>query len=117
MADDITKAIEELTDRLYNYRVAYILARKLNMPLIEIKGLKDAVVGAKKGISSIRAAAAELNTESSQLETEIKELTGQIKQHRDDLRFEAESLPNDTSGEAAQEEKKPEPPKIGGAKP
>jgi septal ring factor EnvC (AmiA/AmiB activator) len=116
MENDITKAIAGLTDRLYNYRIAYLLSRELNMPLIEIKGLKDAVSGAKKGIASIRSAAAELNTESSQLQAEIKDLTTQIKQHRDDLRFEAETIKN-SDGSDEEPNHFNDAPKIGGAKP
>jgi uncharacterized coiled-coil DUF342 family protein len=112
--DDITKAIAGLTDRLYNYRIAYLLSRELNMPLIEIKGLKDAVSGIKKGIAGIRAEAAEVNTESDGLKNELSELKEQIKQHRSDIRFEAETIKN---SDGAEDEKYDDAPKVGGARP
>lgn len=62
--------------------------------LIEIKGLGDAVAGAKKGISDLKAAAGDLNASTGKLVAEIKDLTEQVEQHRADLKFEAESLGN-----------------------
>lgn len=65
--------------------------------LIEIKGLGDAVAGAKKGISDLKAAAGGLNAETGMLVAEINDLTDQVKQHRADLKFEAETLGNSPS--------------------
>lgn len=104
---DITTELAGLTDRVLAYRIARIINRGTNMPLIEIKGLGTAVAGAKKGISDLRQAAAGLNTETTALNLEIVDLTEQVKQHRKDLRFEAETLGN---GAPTDEPEKPLPP-------
>jgi hypothetical protein len=62
--------------------------------LIEIKGLGDAVAGAKKGIADLKAAAGGLNASTGKLVAELNDLTEQVEQHRSDLHFEAESLGN-----------------------
>lgn len=62
--------------------------------LIEIKGLSDAVAGAKKGISDLKAAAGGLNASTGMLVAEINDLKDQVDQHRADLKFEAETLGN-----------------------
>lgn len=62
--------------------------------LLEIKGLGDAVAGAKKGISDLKASAGRLNASTGMLVAEINDLTAQVEQHRSDLHFEAETLGN-----------------------
>jgi hypothetical protein len=62
--------------------------------LIEIKGLGDAVAGAKKGISDLKVAAGSLNASTGMLVAEINDLKDQVEQHRADLKFEAETLGN-----------------------
>lgn len=65
--------------------------------LIEIKGLGDAVAGAKKGIADLKAAAGSLNTSTGMLVAEINDLKDQVEQHRADLKFEAETLGNSST--------------------
>lgn len=72
--------------------------------LIEIKGLSDAVAGAKKGISDLKAAAGGLNTSTGMLVAEINDLKNQVEQHRADLKFEAETLGNSSGGTAARDD-------------
>ena len=62
--------------------------------LIEIKGLATHIGNVKEGIAGLREAAATLNAESTGLKAELDDLTQQIKEHREDLRFEAETLGN-----------------------
>ena len=64
------------------------------MPLLEIKGLKEIVSQAKKGIGDLRSSASDLNTETTALKSEIDSLTEQVKKHRADLQFEAGTLSN-----------------------
>lgn len=72
--------------------------------LIEIKGLGADVASVKKGIGELRAAAAELNTEGTALKAEMVDLTDQIKEHRQDLRFEAETLGNSNGSDDEKKE-------------
>jgi len=73
--------------------------------LIEIKGLGADIASVKKGIGELRELAAEVNTEGASLKAELGDLKDQIKQHRDDLRFEAETLGNSSANSGQTDEK------------
>jgi hypothetical protein len=91
--DDITAAIDGLTDRIIAYRV--LLERGyIAVPLLEIKGLSQHIANAKKGISDVRNAAGNLSTETTALTLELQDVTKQVQTARDDLKFEADQLGN-----------------------
>ncbi len=64
------------------------------MPLIEVKGLGNAVADIKKMMAEAKAEAAGLSTDGAQLVTAIKDIRAEINQHFSDLKFEAEQLGN-----------------------
>jgi predicted nucleic acid-binding Zn-ribbon protein len=112
--DDITSEIAALTVRLWVYRAVRREQDAQMARLIEIKGLGTDIASIKKGIGDLRAAAGELNTQHAGLKAEIVDLTDQIKQHREDLKFEAETLGNSSASNGQEEtaEKPEEPPSL-----
>lgn len=76
------------------------------MPLLEIKGLSDTIRNVKEGISGVRGAAASVNTQAAGLKAELEDIDTQLRQHRDDLKFEAETLGNSGDQSSGSEESK-----------
>lgn len=69
-------------------------------PLVEIKGLGNAMAGVRDGIRGVRKLVADLNDSSSGLAAELQDVQKQIEQARSDLKFEAQTLGN--SGNASE---------------
>lgn len=93
--EQFTRELDGLTDRVLAYRIYYIINRGSNVArLLEIKGLGADIASVKKGIGDLRAVVSEVNVEKTGLHAELTDLKEQLRGHRNDLRFEAETLGN-----------------------
>lgn len=103
--DYFTRELSGLTDRVFAYRMYYIINRGTNVArLLEIKGLGADIASVKRGIGEIRSVVTEVNTEGTALKAELGDLKDQLKGHRADLRFEAETLGNGGDNSSDKEE-------------
>jgi len=68
--------------------------RRAMARLIEIKGLGDTIAATTRAIGDVKARAASVNITAGMLGAELADLNEQLQQHRDDLRFHADTLGN-----------------------
>jgi hypothetical protein len=103
--DDITRAIEALTIRLWVYRH---VRRETSMPL-EIKGLKSNMLKVGQRIERLNTKALAFDEIGGQLEQGLDDITAQAKAHQEDLTFAATVLGNSStaSGEIVEKPKLP----------
>lgn len=98
---DVARAIVARDRRVYREVLAM-------PPLIEIKGLGQAVAGVREEIRRSRDSAGRLQDSAFKLRAEIEDYHAQVEQARSDLAFEAQTLGN--SGGSSQQQ---EPPPVG----
>ena len=112
---DITHEVAELTDRVIAERVrvnkgmivmpeneqqgtAIINAPSRQavqvLPPIQIRGLAADVMTVKRGFAEIREVVRDVNSVSLALKQDLHDVKQQLQGHREDIRFEAESLGN-----------------------
>jgi hypothetical protein len=64
------------------------------LPPIQIRGLAADVMTVKRGFSEIREVVRDVNLVSAALKQDLHAVKDQLHQHREDIRFEAETLGN-----------------------
>lgn len=111
----ITQEVADLTDRVIAERVrlekgfivvsdtdqkgtavinAPARAPVLILPPIQIRGLAADVMTVKRGFAEIREIVRDVNLVSSALKQDLHDVKDQLQSHRQDIRFEAETLGN-----------------------
>ena len=91
--DELTAAIDGLTDRVFAYRIARIIQRGTRMAL-EIKGLKGRALLARKNIDALNAAYDKFNTAAPAHASDVEGLATQVGTLASDLEFAANVLGN-----------------------
>lgn len=110
----IIRAVADLTDRVIAERVrinkgfTLVPETELNnnvvvsaprqrvqvLPPIQIKGLAADVMTVKRGFADIREIVRDVNMTGAALKQDLLDVRDQLHKHREDIRFEAETLGN-----------------------
>lgn len=118
---DITHELAGLTDRVIAARVVtlekgyrivpeaeskgLVLAPSRQpvqvLPPIQIRGLAADVMTVKRGFSEIREVVRDVNLLSAALKQDLHDVKAQLQGHREDIRFEAETLGNGGDADGA----------------
>lgn len=75
--------------------------KPMSPPLVEIKGLGNAVAGFRKDLADVRSIAADLSVSAGNLKAELADVKAQIEDARSQIKDEASTLGNSASGSAA----------------
>lgn len=75
--------------------------KPMTAPLVEIKGLGNAVAGFRKDLADVRSIAADVSVSAGNLKAELADVKAQIEDARTQIKDEAATLGNSAPGSAA----------------